>query len=171
MRSEVSVRQFSSSEWQKYRSLRLRALSESPDAFGSTFDQEHWQPDDGWSRRLATGVASTFDLPLLAEVAAEPVGLAWARVDPSEPQVARLYQMWVDPGFRSAGVGRALLHAAIEWAKAAGAQSMCLNATCGTTPAARLYARAGFVPIGDAEPIRPGSAVLARLLRLDLRTA
>jgi GNAT superfamily N-acetyltransferase len=102
---------------------------------------------------------------------AQAVGLAWARIDPSEPGVARLYQMWVAPGSRRGGVGRALLGAAIAWARGKGATSMYLSATCGETPAARLYARAGFVAAGDPEPIRPGSEVLAQLLRLELRAA
>jgi GNAT superfamily N-acetyltransferase len=76
--------------------------------------------------------------------------------------------MWVEPGFRGAGVGRALLEVAIAWAEGLGVSSMCLTATCGTTPAARLYARAGFVPVADPEPIRPGSEVLAQALELEL---
>jgi GNAT superfamily N-acetyltransferase len=44
------------------------------------------------------------------------VGLAWSRIDTSDPQRVHLYQMWVDPNFRGHGTGRKLLDAAIHWA-------------------------------------------------------
>jgi GNAT superfamily N-acetyltransferase len=79
--------------------------------------------------------------------------------------------MWVDPVFRRAGVGGALLDTAIHWAAGVGARVMRLSATCGATSAARLYARAGFKPVGPPEPIRPGSAILVQPLQLELRAA
>jgi ribosomal protein S18 acetylase RimI-like enzyme len=95
-------------------------------------------------------------------------GLAWARVEPEDRTVAKLYQMWVSPSYRGLGAGRMLLSAAIEWAKNRGAKALHLCVTCGDTPAARLYARAGFTPVGLPEPLRPGSEVLAQTLRLAL---
>jgi hypothetical protein len=62
--------------------LRLRALADSPDAFGSTLAQEQDRDDAHWAARLAAGVEA-LSLPLVAELGAEPVGLAWARIDPA----------------------------------------------------------------------------------------
>jgi GNAT superfamily N-acetyltransferase len=164
----ASVRAFAAHEWRIYRQLRLRALADAPDAFGSTLAAERDHPDEHWSVRLAFGAGSSLDLPLVAEVGGEPVGLTWARIDPAQ-QVAHLFQMWVDPAFRGAGAGGKLLETAIAWAAGAGARAVLLRVTCGDTPATRLYARAGFAPAGDPEPIRPGSALLAQPLRLELR--
>ena len=77
MPSTLSVRVFGSHEWHVYRDLRLRALTDSPDAFGSTLSQEQRRGDEEWSARLAGGAASGKDLPLVAEVSSKPVGLAW----------------------------------------------------------------------------------------------
>lgn len=41
---------------------------------------------------------------------------------------------------------------------------MRLAATVGDTPAYRLYLRQGFVPVGDPEPLREGSTLLAQTL-------
>jgi ribosomal protein S18 acetylase RimI-like enzyme len=165
------VRRFSSHEWLKYRDLRLRALAESPDAFGSTLAQEQGLPDAAWSTRLTSAATSSSELPLLAEIGAKPVGLAWARVDSSEPELVHLYQMWVDPTARGAGIGRMLLDAAITWATGASARFLRLSVACGNSPAARLYARSGFTPVGNLEPIRPGSTLLVQPLQLELRAA
>jgi GNAT superfamily N-acetyltransferase len=97
------------------------------------------------------------------------VGLAWARIDPAEPDRAYLYQMWVAPPFRRLGVGRMLLAAATAWARASNARSLALSVTCGSVPAERLYTAAGFTPAGAPEPIRPGSPLLVQPMQLELR--
>ena len=146
----------------------MRALHESPDAFGSTFAQEVRRTDDDWASRLARGARSSRDLPLVAEVAGEPSGLAWARIEDDAPAVAHLYQMWVAPDTRRQGVGRALLEAVVGWARSAGAHTLVLDVTSGNSEAVRLYERAGFVPIGDQKPLRPGSALRSRSMHLSL---
>lgn len=164
----ASVRRFAPHEWREYRELRLRALADSPDAFGSTFADERSRPDADWSARLTSGADSPSSLPLVAEIGGELVGLAWARFDPAEREVVHLYQMWVDPIRRGAGVGRMLLEAAIDWARSVGARRVRLAVTHGNAPAARLYARSGFTPCGDPEPLRPGSALRVQPLELEL---
>ena len=166
-----SIRTFASHEWRTYKALRLRALADSPDAFGSTLAEEEGRPNTEWSSRLASGVDSRLDLPLLAVVDSEPTGLAWGRIESSNLDVANLYQMWVAPNYRGHGVGQMLLKAVIDWAKAANVCYLALGVTCGENPAMRLYLRAGFKPIGEPEALRPGSELLAHAMRLPLRTA
>jgi ribosomal protein S18 acetylase RimI-like enzyme len=149
--------------------LRLRALRDSPDAFGSTFAREADRSDGDWTSRLVLGAASPRDLPLIAEWDREPVGLAWARIDELEPDAAHLYQMWVAPQQRGSGIGTALLAAAIEWARSAHARFVVLGVTCGNTSAVRLYSRAGFAPIGEPQPLRAGSRLLSQSMRLALQ--
>lgn len=169
MRGVPSVRAFVADEWRTYRELRLRALSESPDAFGSTLAREQPWPDEEWSARLARGTESDTDLPLVADLEGTAVGLAWVRIEEAAPATANLYQMWVAPEARGLGAGRMLLDAAIEWARSAGARAVALGVTCGDTPATRMYARAGFAPVGAPEPLRPGSPLLEQRMVLDLR--
>lgn len=59
---------------------------------------------------------------------------------------------WVDPGYRSAGVGRGLVRALREWAKGAGATHIWLVAHDGGTPdaAEALYASEGLRPVERA---------------------
>ena len=164
----VIVRRFAPDEWQLYRDLRLRALFESPDAFGSTYAHESQISHDAWSLRLARGANSLGDLPLIAEVNGEPAGLAWARVDEQAPAIVHLYQMWVAPDYRKQGAGRALLDAAVGWARDSGADTVVLDVTVGNAPARALYERGGFVAIGDPKPLRPGSTILSQSMHLVL---
>jgi ribosomal protein S18 acetylase RimI-like enzyme len=164
-----SVRTFAAHEWRTYRDLRLRALADSPDAFEATLAQAQARPDADWRGRLEAGTASGRDLPLVAEVEAEPLGLAWGRQVPPELEAVHVYQMWVDAGARRLGAGRMLLDTIITWATAANARCVVLGVTLGDTPAARLYARAGFQAVGEPGHLRPGSPLLGQAMQLELR--
>ena len=166
--SAPTIRQFQADEWQLYRELRLRALAESPDAFGSTFSRENEFPQQWWHDRLAAGVASATDLPLLGDVDGIAAGLAWGRIEPQQPKTAHLYQVWVAPEARGCGAGRMLVAAVIAWAREQSVAALELCVTCGERPARRLYDRAGFLPVGKPIPIRPGAELLEQPMRLEL---
>ena len=168
MTDAPTIRAFSPGEWRAYRDLRLRALTDSPDAFGRTLAEESSRSDSEWARRLSASDDSGINLPLVAEVRGEPIGLAWGRIGRSAPDVAALHQMWVAPSHRLMGVGRMLLESVIAWARALKASSLELGVTCEDGPARRLYERAGFNPVGQPEQLRPGSKLLAQPMRLEL---
>src|SRR5262245_23786143 len=163
-----TVRKYDSSEWPMYRDLRLRSLAESPDAFGSTLAAEQSRTAAEWTARLTAGATSGLDFPLVAEVHGKAAGLAWAKVDASNTSLVNIYQMWVAPEFRGQGLGRMLLRAAVEWARARNAHAIHLMVTCGDTSAMRLYTREGFTPIGEREALRPGSPLFAQPMKLQL---
>ena len=168
MSAAPRARSFAPEEWRTYRDLRLAALADSPDAFGSTLARENGHEDERWSSRLAAAVASDLDLPLVAEVGPEPGGLAWARIDPAELEVVHLFQMWVSPESRGLGAGSTLLASVVAWLRSLNAASLGLRVTCDNTPARRFYERAGFLTRGQPEPLRPGSSVLVQPMHLDI---
>jgi len=161
----IAIRPFLPNEWRRYRDLRLRALQDSPDAFGSTFETSSLIPDSEWKARLER-VSPRTDLPMGAMAGGEPVGLAWAKIENPDDGVAHLYQMWVAPEFRGAGVGRGLVDAAVNWARDRGVKAMVLDVTCGNVPATRLYESMGFQPVGTPVPLRPGSDLLEQTMEL-----
>jgi GNAT superfamily N-acetyltransferase len=164
------IRTFAPREWSTYKDLRLRSLADSPDAFGRTLAEERDRADAEWSNRLTSATDRNWDLPLMAELDEEAIGLAWGRIERSTPDVANLYQMWVAPDHRRLGAGRMLLEAIIAWARARNVCYLDLGVTCGDNPAIRLYTRAGFERLGEPELLRPGSDLLAQPMRLKLRS-
>ena len=159
-----SIRPIRPDEWSQYRDLRLRALADSPDAFGSTLAKERGRPDTEWLSRLESAADIRWNLPLFAESGNEPVGLAWDRIERSSPDVANLYQMWVAPHYRGRGIGQMLLEAVIAWARQAGVEQLALGVTLGETPAMSLYSRAGFVPSGRPQSLCEGSDLLRQAM-------
>jgi ribosomal protein S18 acetylase RimI-like enzyme len=164
----LTVRRLGAHEWRAYRDLRLRALGDAPDAFGTTLEVARRHGDAHWAERVSVGAGSARELPLVAEDGGRLVGMVWATIDPALPETAHVIQMWVAPESRGQGCGAMLLDEAVRWSREAGARNVVLRVTCGDTPAWRLYARAGFAAVGEPEPIRPGSAQLAQPMRLAL---
>jgi ribosomal protein S18 acetylase RimI-like enzyme len=162
------IRPFSADEWPLYRDVRLRALRDSPDAYGSILELESALTDDEWAERLARGVHSSSELALTAECDGEPCGLAWVRLDQDTAETAHLYQMWVAAAHRRRGVGRSLVDAAADWARQMGARRLELDVTCNNEAAVRLYEGAGFATFGEPRPLRPGSTLQAQSMRREL---
>lgn len=165
----VDISSFLPSQWREYRDLRLSALRESPDAFGSTHAASALIPDSKWRARLEHAMSGN-DLPMVALVDAERVGLAWVTIVYPETDVAHLIQMWVKPEFRGKGVGRSLVAAAITWAREHAVRTLVLKVTCGNVPAVNLYRSMGFEPVGALAPLRPGSDLLEQTMQLSLVT-
>ncbi len=159
------VRPFEPGEWRIYRDLRLRALADSPDAFARTLAEEQAQPDAAWPARLEGGVASSGDLPLLAELDGEAVGFVWGHVDPEDATVAYVFQMWVARKARRHGLGRALMSALIDWA-ASRVDRLELSVTLTNESARRLYETLGFEPFGEPVPLRAGSPLREQNMRV-----
>lgn len=163
-----SVRRFRTEEWAAYRDLRLRSLVDAPDAFGSTLERESAWPEQHWADRVSKAVDSQTTLLLVAETGTDPVGLVSGFIDPAEPEIAHVFQMWVAPHARGRGCGSVLLEAVLAWVRGTDARSVTLCVTCGNSSALRLYERAGFTRLGEPEPLRPGSTVLAQPMVLTL---
>ena len=152
--------------WELYRDLRLSSLLDSPDAFGSTHALEAARLPEVWQSRLAAATTSGLDLPLLARAGELPAGLCWAKRDAANLSVVNLYQMWVAPQFRGAGIGGALLERCIDWSRSIGAAEVRLGVTLADSSAYRLYVRHGFLPVGAPEPLREGVDLLAQNMSL-----
>jgi GNAT superfamily N-acetyltransferase len=164
-RTIVTIRRFHATEWTKYREIRLRALKDSPDAFASTYEESQKYPEAAWIARLGDARPES-DYPMAAMIGEVMVGLAWAKIEPPKLYVAHLYQMWVQPASRGNGAGRALVDAAIAWARDRNVAKLMLDVTCGDRPARRLYEAAGFVPVGTPQPLRVGSVLLEQSMEL-----
>ena len=169
----LSVRPIAANDWRAYRAIRLRALQDSPSAFGSSWAQETTWGDEVWSTRAqasASGEAGRgfFAIDHEADHHQAICGLVWSMLAPTDPTTAHIYSMWVDPNTRGRGAGKALLTQCIDWARQAGARQVRLSVTAGNSPALRLYQALGFAPLGQAEPLRAGTDFPPQDMVLDL---
>ena len=143
----VTVCRLVADDWQTYRAIRLAMLQESPSAFGGTHDEAAGNNERVWRQRLTDNVV------LLARMGRTPAGSAMYSVfGATDPGDCSLFGMWVDPGFRRAGVGRILVDSVLAQARAAGKRRVVLHVVADNTGAIGLYQRAGFVATGRSVP-------------------
>lgn len=138
----IDIQRLAAHEAPRLRAIRLRALAESPDAFGSTCDEAAALPPESWAAQLQSIVT------YVALVDGEDVGLVRGAPDEARSDAAWLISMWVAPEVRGQGVGEALVGAVVEWARAGGARRLLLDVGDHNRPAIALYARMGFEPNG-----------------------
>jgi demethylmenaquinone methyltransferase/2-methoxy-6-polyprenyl-1,4-benzoquinol methylase len=165
----IAVRRASPEEWQALKELRLAALRESPDAFGSSYEHEAraneatwrgWTTGEGWDGAVATFVA---------EEGARLLGMATAHRPNDEPGTVWMFAMWVRPEHRGHGIGRALVEAVVAHARSLGAEVVMLRVTESNPAAIGVYASCGFIGTPDPpEPLRDGSALMTRAMWLPL---
>lgn len=136
------------------RRLRLRALSDAPDAFGSSLEAELAYPDSDWLD-LARRSERADELVVFAAVDGEDwVGMAAGRWYDREAAVAGLWGMWVDPASRGRGLGARLVAAVDAWAAGRGARVLRLGAITGKGDPAEFYERLGFQDTGESGTLR-----------------
>ena len=130
--------------WGRVRAIRLRALADAPDAFGTTLAQDEARPLGEWRARLEDPEAATF----LASAGGRDAGLVTVRPYGESGGPAGLFGMWVAPEARGQGVGGALVDAVVAWARARGCARVLLDVADANPPAIRLYESRGFRPTG-----------------------
>ena len=150
--TEVWVRLAGPDDWATWRDLRLRALEDSPSAFGSTYAREAAFDEADWRDRLRPDEPT--DVAVLAYRDGVPVGTGAGFGD--LPGFVHVVAMWTDPAHRGRGVGAAVLAALAEWAEDHGFR-LHLDVNTSNTGARALYERSGYVPTGETRPLREGS--------------
>jgi ribosomal protein S18 acetylase RimI-like enzyme len=165
-----TLRTVAPGDWPQYRAVRLRALQDAPDAFGSSYAAEEGRADAQWADRVAAACGSGRDRLVLAARAGTDTacGLVWCKLSAADPGRADLFQMWVDPAARGLGIGGALLGDVLAWAARAGAARVCLGVTASNSAAMRLYARHGFRAAGPTALLREGADLRVQPMVLQL---
>ncbi len=135
-----------------YREVRLRALQDSPSAFGSTYSNELARPREQWAERVSRAATGTSWAVFLAFEEEACVGLAGC-VDDDLGADRQLVSMWVAPSHRGTGVAAGLVDAVLSWAHGVGARTIALWVTKDNERAMRFYERAGFAVTGDVQPL------------------
>lgn len=139
--TQHSIRRSSESDHIVLREIRLEALKDSPEAYGSTYeDSSRWTPAR-W-KEMASGNC------YLGEIEGEVVGMATGGFNTESPDTYWLFGMFVSPKARGTGVAADLVRAVEEWAKSQGGSELYLHVTETMQRARSFYIKIGFSPNG-----------------------
>lgn len=155
----MQIRRLTPADATLYRSLRLRALREHPDAFTSSHEEDSTHPVEVAAARLAAhafwGAYRAGELYGFVGLEREP--------RPKNRHKATVVGMYVAGEAAGQGVGRALLDALLAHARIAGLESLVLTVTDGNAAALHLYEQAGFRSFGvEPDAIRVNGRSFAK---------
>ena len=148
----MKVRELTVDDADEYRALRLRALREEPEAFGSSWEEESARPPEVAIARLQATNQMAFGG---FDDHGNLVGMVWLyRHDGIKSRhKADVISMYVASEVRGQGLGRMLLEAAIARARETpGLEHLLLAVVTTNTAARKLYRSLGFEPYGR-EPL------------------
>jgi ribosomal protein S18 acetylase RimI-like enzyme len=148
-------------DWRLWREVRLAALTDAPDAFGSTL--AYWSGDGDTERRWRKRLRDV-PLNLVALVDGLPIGQVSGTAVGEDGRV-ELISMWVSPRQRGTGIANALVEAVAEWARGVGACEIRLSVRRGNDRAIRRYLRSGFVNV-DEPGDEPAELAMVRRLQV-----
>jgi ribosomal protein S18 acetylase RimI-like enzyme len=149
----AGIRRLRPDEWTVLRAVRIAALTDAPEAFGSTLARELAFSEDVWRSRLRDDAGRGYAqlVATFGENVAGTIGLI--RSD-SHVDIAEMVSTWVAPEARGRGIGDLLVATLVATARDEGYRSVHLWVAEGNDYAERLYARHGFVRMGVVQPIR-----------------
>jgi ribosomal protein S18 acetylase RimI-like enzyme len=148
LKAPLTVRPALTSEWARLRDIRLRALADAPQAFGSTLAVERQLPAETWKRRALASDRRT--------MLAATDGNLWAGFAGwvlEEDGIGQLVSMWVEPAWRRRGVASALVGAVVERHLRSGASELRLWVSVPNLAARRCYEANGFSLTGRTQPL------------------
>ncbi|MEX3857647.1 MULTISPECIES: GNAT family N-acetyltransferase [Paraburkholderia] len=99
---------------------------------------------------------------LIAELAGEPIGFVCVERQPESAWGVLLDNLHALPGYQGIGVGKTLMHAAVDWTRAQGEAQLYLYVLEGNTAAIGFYERHGWQLVG-AEPDHMGGVDITAL--------
>jgi RimJ/RimL family protein N-acetyltransferase len=143
----IELRRLTKEDAPEFFPLRLRALQEHPEAFGSSYDDEVQNGIERWEASLSDSTRAFFG----AFHEGKLVGMIGIFREMGKKQRHRMgiVAMYVAPESRQFGFGQALLDACIDYARQQeGVRRINIGVTAGNSGARRLYRRAGFVTWG-----------------------
>lgn len=113
--SEITVRPLGEDDWQQYRSVRLEALRESPEAFVASIAEEEAYDEALWRERMNRSER------LIAEIDGRAVGVvSLGSAAATDSAAGELFGLWVHPEARGVGVATRLVKDTAERARARG---------------------------------------------------
>lgn len=149
--------------WELYKSIRLRALCEAPQAFARSYAEEKDYPQERWKQRASNPYG------FIALENGVPLGTMAAFIQ--EPTTAYIVGVFVAHEARGRGIGSRLLSAVLGKLKQDPTlKTVKLTVNREQTAAVRLYEKFGFVVTGEqSEKMGDGNVHTEYLMELNIQ--
>ena len=158
----VEFRAAQKRDWRALRELRLEALLDTPEAYGSTYEESRRRSRAQWKE-----MARDYNY-FIAQRGRDFVGMASGGRHESYPDTAWLYGMYVTPEERGTGIASELVGCVERWARDSGFDALYLHVGIGVARARAFYRRVGFVDTGEQRSMTRDASLELVTMRLAL---
>lgn len=145
------ITNLSADRWEEYQKLRIKAVTDTPQAFLATVDEETNKPEEVWRKRLQDSLDVNGQFLVFAEDHGELVGLmgAFREENVKVCHTATVVSVYVDPLYRGQGISSLLMEALLGMISR-DTKIIRLELMVVTTQEAAiaLYKKSGFEMIG-----------------------
>lgn len=141
----LEIIQLRADEWPLYKQIRVEAVTDSPQAFGSNREQQLAHPDSFWQQRLEDAGRGERQWLLFARLGADLVGMIGAYRDENDPREATVISVYVTPAARGKGISHRLMRAILDELRKAAVHKVWIGVNIEQKAALHLYQKTGFV--------------------------
>jgi GNAT superfamily N-acetyltransferase len=141
--STLTIRRCGPNDWEDLRSIRLEALRDTPEAYGSTYEESVLWSDAQWKNAASTR------LYYFADRDGDVVGMVSGGFNEGSPGTRWLYGMYVTPSERGSGTAALLVKTIADWARVHGVGEIYLHVGSSVPRARAFYEKVGFRPTGE----------------------
>jgi len=165
----ITVRRIKIGEGSLYKRMRLASLSDSPNAFATTFESANSRNLDSWNEQADSTAVGTDRVTLFALFNDEPVGIAAFYRDDQNKDSGEVIQFWVDPAHRGRLVAVKLIEGIFSWARKHDFNLLSIWVNKGNERAIRFYQKYGFELTNETQPFRSDSDLVSCLMKKQIR--
>jgi len=151
----ITIRQIQPNDWELFKSLRLKAMSDAPQAFGETLEEAKQMPDSRWKALTKCNSEGRESICALAFNIKEPIGIIVGGLDDHVKDRAHVVTAWIEPGLRGKGIAESLFRFISDWADIAGAKVLTAEVNMHNLRAQAFYRKMGFELLDEQPFITP----------------
>lgn len=163
----MEIRPLRAGEGAKLRELRLRAVSDAPQAFFHSLAAEQAIPPQDWERWADDPEHDRIMFVAVTDDG-EWLGMAGCSLRGDDAGTLDATGMWVAPQARGRNLGERLIEAIVAWGRARGARVMEFAVTETNDVAIELYRRVGFVPTGRRRALDSNPRLVGMFMTMSL---
>ena len=167
MADTISIRFIRDSEVEAFKSLRLEALREHPESFGTDYEEDAAQPESVWKERVGKAAGDPSGSIVLADAGNELAGMVgvWRGSGIKTRHEANIWGVYVRPKYRGHKLTEQMINEALGWCRGGNVRIVRLTVVTCNTAAIHAYQKCGFLVCGvSPEEIKVGDVYYDELL-------
>ena len=149
---QISIRFIRQVDVAAFKTLRLEALREHPEAFGSDYEENSRHPESFWIERVTKSIDDPVNCIVLADAGDELAGMmgVYRSHGVKNSHAGNIWGVYVRPKYRGKKLTDRMIEQAMQWCRSKQLRIVRLAVNVNNAAAIRCYLRCGFMVYGTS---------------------